>query len=197
MRVSEATPDTLSCTSRKGVSKKLRRGPFDVICGNKILMYAQRPIEVCEGLKGRLAPGGHCLFIEPDHEDYVRTEPHSELFALWSERIKETAIRSGIRYSYGQHLAIDMKAAGLCIRSRKIGARVDGGSTAAVYELFARTVHGLAERMRKLEVLASTDGVPADLEQQFRHEAVTKKLRVKSGALVYVSASKASRENRS
>lgn len=176
---------------RHDLQSGLPSGEFDAIVGRMILMYLKSPQDLLAEAYSRLSPGGLVVLQEPDHEDYLLSRPHSEVFAKWKARLAYTVGRiDGISENFGKVLPTLVERAGFSIALNEAEYRVDGGTCSDVYEVLGGVLLGMAEKMEQVGIIRSRAEVPHNIAEILRDEAVGNRLAIYSSRLVGVSARK-------
>lgn len=162
-------------------------GPFDVIVGRMVLMYATDAVATLATLRDRLRPGGRIALQESDHSDYMSTEPRSDLYELWRSRIMATGRSCRVRLDTARRLPELLAATGFVeIEQLGVESRVERGPDSPVYGVLAAAAIGMEAAMHRHGV--TVDRVPRDLADQLRDEANRLALAVHSSRLVGVVA---------
>ena len=145
--------------------------PVDALVGRLVLMYLADPAVVLRRLAGSVRPGGVVAFHEFD-VDGAKAQPCCPLFDTTVQRIRDTFVRAGIDIQTGLKLGRIFEEAGLPAPQMVLGARVERGPDAQVYEQVTQVTRTLLPLMERTGV-ATIDEVDIDsLAARLRDEIV-------------------------
>ncbi|MCD6032400.1 MAG: methylase involved in ubiquinone/menaquinone biosynthesis [Thermomicrobiales bacterium] len=157
--------------------------PVDALVGRLVLMYFADPAVMLRRLLGVVKPGGIVAFQEIDMET-ATSAPRCPVFETAVERIKEAFTRGGCDIRTGLKLARIFQEAGLPAPCMNLGARIESGPDAAIYEQPALVTRSLLPIMERT-ALASAAEVDVDtLAARIREEAVALEATLVSPALI-------------
>ena len=144
--------------------------PIDALIGRLVLLYFADPAVALRRLTRLLRPGGVVVFHEMDM-DGATSEPYCPTFEIGLQRIKDAFTRGGAEIRMGLMVSRVFQEAGLPAPRMVLGARVESGPEAAIYEQLAAVTRSL------LPLMSSDDdaGVESDIEtlaSRLREEAV-------------------------
>ncbi|MCA9688749.1 MAG: methyltransferase domain-containing protein [Myxococcales bacterium] len=128
----------------------LRRGPFDVIVGRRVLMYLPDPVAVLRRLAEELRPGGRMVFQEHDASMVPASSVPLPLHERVHRVIWETVAREGGNLRMGLTLADTLTQAGLIVEEVRAEAIVQTPRTRHPTAMIVRAMlprivaHGVA-----------------------------------------------------
>lgn len=144
---------------------------FDAVIGRLVLMYVDDPAATLRRLTGFVKVGGIVAFHEFDI-DGALAEPSCPLFETTIDRLRKTFVRAGIDMRLGLRLPHIFRDAGLPAPQMILGARIEHGPDAHVYEQLAGVTRTMLPLMESQGV-ATGQSIGIDtLAQRLREEAV-------------------------
>lgn len=166
--------------------------PFDLVVSRCFLMYFLDPVDL---IRRYIAPligeGGRFIFQEPDHTDYCATSPASEVFQGYQAEIGEVAARCKVVENLGLTLSEVCQRAGMTVETEHRVRRCDGGPGSPVYDVLARTIWGMRQRRRDIELPPPDEDLSIEaLRERLEAEAVAAQRVVYSSTLLGVVGSK-------
>ena len=148
-----------------------RRGKFDAVVGQLVLMYCERPEEILQRLAALVRPNGVIAFQEADHKNYMSTNTPSALFELWRLRILNTAVACGIELSMELRLKKIFTAAKLPRPWVHTLTQIDKGDRAEICRLLAKTAHSFWPKMKQHGFVPREARFPTRLTNELYTEA--------------------------
>jgi SAM-dependent methyltransferase len=157
--------------------------PVDAIVGRLVLMYFRDPAAVVRRLTAFLKPGGIVTFQDFDMTA-PKTEPPCPLFETALGRLREAFARGGADDRMGLKLGRVFEDAGLPTPQMLLGARVERGPDAMVYDQLTQITRTLLPLMEQTGV-ASAEAVGIEtMAARLREEALTSRATLVAPSLV-------------
>jgi SAM-dependent methyltransferase len=157
--------------------------PVDALIGSRILMYFADPAVVLRRLAGFVKPGGLVIFQDFDMEG-ARSEPACDLFDTTVWRVKQTFTRTGADIRAGLKLARIFQEAGLPMPHMILGARVESGPDALIYDQLAQVTRSLLPVMERTGIARAAEVDVETLAGRIRDEAMANNATLVSPALI-------------
>jgi len=157
--------------------------PLDAIVGRLVLMYVRDPAAVVRRLTAFLNPGGIMTFQDFDMTA-PKTEPPCPLFETALGRLRETFARAGADHQMGLKLGRVFEDAGLPTPQMLLGARVERGPDAMVYDQLTQITRTLLPVMVQTGVASAEDVGIETMAARLREEALTHRATMVAPSLV-------------
>jgi SAM-dependent methyltransferase len=157
--------------------------PVDALVGRLVLMYFADPAVMLRRLLGMVKPGGIVAFQEMDM-DAATSAPRCLVFETAVQRIKEAFTRGGCDIRTGLKLARIFQEAGLPAPCMNLGARIESGPDAAIYEQPALVTRSLLPVMERTGLASATEVDVDTLAARIREEALALNATLVSPSLI-------------
>jgi SAM-dependent methyltransferase len=159
------------------------REPVDVVVGRFVLMYFPDPVTIVRSLRRALKPGGLGVFQEMDI-DASKAEPEVDIFAVSVARVREAMVRVGADVRVGLKLGRILEDAGFSSAKMVLGARIERGADALIYDQLADITRTLLPAMRRTGLISGEQLDVDTLADQIRRESVRQNATLVSPALI-------------
>ncbi|MCL4300047.1 MAG: methyltransferase domain-containing protein [Anaerolineae bacterium] len=157
--------------------------PVDALIGSRILMYFADPAVALRRLAGFVKPGGLVVFQDFDMEA-AKSEPACALFETTLRRVKQTFTRAGFDIQCGLKLSRIFQEAGLTAPQMILGARVETGPDALVYDQLAQVTRSLLPVMERTGIATAAEVGIETLADRIRDDALANNSTLVSPALI-------------
>ncbi|HEY2756715.1 MAG TPA: class I SAM-dependent methyltransferase [Pseudolabrys sp.] len=147
------------------------RAEFDAVIGRFVLMYMPDPAASLRQIRRCLRPGGVVAF----QENVMRATgsvPELPLFTQCCHWIIEMFERSGAESAMGAKLYAKFLAAGLSAPQLIMGAPVEGGPQAMIYDYVEQVLRSLLPHMERLGIATAAEVDVDTIAERLRNQAV-------------------------